>query len=147
MTNNMKCICTAICPKDKSADNRVCDFSYLESVFASDLSDYEKFIFCKHYSEPSFRHGWLISFRKTIISDEEYHALQTLAERHFIEPSFRHGWLISFRKTIISDEEYHALQTLAERHFIELRDDGNGFIAIGRPIWPELYCEDLPDDA
>ena len=113
MTNNMKCICTAICPKDKSADNRVCDFSYLESVFASDLSDYEKFIFCKHYSEPSFRHGWLISFRKTIISDEEY----------------------------------HALQTLAERHFIELRDDGNGFIAIGRPIWPELYCEDLPDDA
>ena len=103
--NNSKCLCTAIGLKDKMADNRVCDFSYLESVFASDLPDYEKFIFCKHFSEPSFRHGWLLSFRRAIISDEEY----------------------------------HALETLAERKYIELRDEGNGFIAIGRPIWPELY--------
>ena len=114
MTNNInsKCICTALYPKDKISDNRVCDFSYLESVFASDLTDYEKFIFCKHFSEPSFRHGWLLSFRKAIISDEEY----------------------------------RALETLAERKFIELRDEGNGFIAIGRPIWPELYREESPDD-
>ncbi|MCL2118699.1 MAG: hypothetical protein FWH27_09775 [Planctomycetaceae bacterium] len=108
--NNSKCLCTALCRKVN--DGRVCDFSYLESVFASDLSDYEKFIFCKHFSEPSFRHGWLLSFRRTIISDEEY----------------------------------HALETLAERKYIELRDEGNGFIAIGRPIWPELYHEELPED-
>ena len=112
MTNNHKCICTAICPKEKSADSRVCDFSYLESVFASELTDYEKFIFCKYFSEPSFRHGWLLSFRRAIISDEEY----------------------------------RALETLAEKHFIELRDETNGFIAIGRPIWPELYREESPDD-
>jgi hypothetical protein len=85
----------------------------IKDVDLSDLTDYEKFIFCKHFSEPSFRHGWLLSFRRAIISDEEY----------------------------------HALETLAEKHFIELRDEGNGFIAIGRPIWPELYHKELPGDA
>jgi len=114
MTNNhhSKCVCTALYPKDKISDSRVCDFSYLATVFASDLSDHQKFVFCKHFSEP-----W-----------------------------FRHGWLISFRQAIISDEEYHALRTLAEKNFIELRDEGNGFIAIGRPIWPELYREGQSDD-
>ena len=110
--NNSQCLCTALYPKDKISDSRVCDFSYLESVFASNLSDHDKLIFCKHFSEPSFRHGWLLSFRRAIISDEEY----------------------------------HALETLAERKYIELRDEGNGFIAIGRPIWPELYSEKLPND-
>jgi len=114
MTNNnsSKCGCTAFYPKEKISDSRVCDFSYLTAVFASDLSDHQKFVFCKHFSEP-----W-----------------------------FRHGWLISFRRTIISDEEYYALETLAERKFIELRDEGNGFIAIGRPIWPEWYRKGQTDN-
>jgi len=108
MTNNnhSKCRCTALC-RNKIADARVCDFSYLTAVFASDLSDHQKFIFCKYLSEPSFRHGWLLNFRRTIISDEEY----------------------------------HALETLAEREFIELRNEGNGFISVVRPVWAELYRE------
>ena len=110
---NSKCLCTALYPKDKISDSRVCDFSYLESVFASDLSDHEKFVFCKH----------------------------------FCEPSFRHGWLLSFRRAIISDEVYQALETLAAKKYIELRDEGKGFIAIGRPVWSELYCEELPGES
>jgi len=111
MTNNIhsKCTCTALC-RDKLSDHRVCDFSYLTTVFASesDLTDYQKFVFCKY----------------------------------FCEPGFRHGWLLSFRRAIISDEEYHALETLAERKFIELRDEGNGFISVGRPVGAELYREE-----
>ena len=107
MNNHSKCTCSALCRKDKTTDGRVCDFSYLTAVFASDLIDHQKFIFCKYISESGFRHGWLLNFRRAIISDEEY----------------------------------HALETLAERKFIELRNEENGFISVGRPVWPELYRE------
>jgi len=106
MTNiHSKCTCTALC-HNKIADGRVCDFSYLTAVFASDLTDHQKFIFCKY----------------------------------FCEPGFRHGWLLNFRRAIISDEEHNALKTLAERKFIEVRDEGNGFISVVRPVWADLYC-------
>ena len=71
--------------RDKIADGRICDFSYLTAAFASNLTDHQKFVFCKYLSEPGFRHGWLLNFRRTIISDDEYQALETLAERKFIE--------------------------------------------------------------
>ena len=111
MNNHSRCTCTALC-RDKIEDGRVCDFSYLTAVFASDLTDHQKFVFCKYLSEPGFRHGWLLNFRRTIISDEEY----------------------------------HALEMLAERKFIELRNEGNGFISVGRPVWAELYREGQSDN-